>query len=284
MGVKMWAFRFLPAEIPGRCAAVGTILALLFSCAPSPPSPTPLPAPARPAARPGPWNSTFAIYNPALFGPERPLADLVAESHLHLREGKLEGVRLLLNKAQRRLEVWVRRRMVKAYRLQLGQNPTGRKTRRGDQRTPEGQYFICSLSPSPYCLALWISYPNIDDARAGLLAGVISQEEYEAIAGALKRGECPPQETGLGGYLWLHGQLPKHTEETARKQRAKAEALPPGLALGDIEPATVSEFYDWTQGCAALFNPDIRELYEFIPRGTPITIIANGPVTPPPRR
>jgi murein L,D-transpeptidase YafK len=280
----MWVFRFPLAKILARCAAVGGILALLFSCATAPPSPAPLPAPARPAERPGPWNTTYAVYNPALFGPERPLADLVAEYHLHLREGKIAGVRLLLNKAQRRLEVWVRRRMVKAYRLQLGQNPTGRKTRRGDQRTPEGRYFICSLSPSPYCLALWISYPNIDDARAGLHAGVISQEEYEGIAVALKRGECPPQETGLGGYLWLHGQLPEHTEETARKQRANAETLPPGLALGDIEPSTVREFYDWTQGCAAFFNPDIRELYEFIPRGTPITIVPNGPVTPPARR
>jgi murein L,D-transpeptidase YafK len=208
----------------------------------------------------------------------------VAEYHLRLREGKLVGGRLLLNKAQRRLELWVGRRMVKAYRVQLGQNPTGPKKRSGDQRTPEGEYFICSLSPSPYCVALWISYPNVDDARAGLLAGVISQQEYEAIAGALKKGECPPQETALGGYLWLHGQLPEHTEETARKQRAKAGALPPGLALGDIEPSTVREFHDWTQGCAALFNPDIRELYEFIPVGTPITIVPNGPVTPPPAK
>lgn len=280
----MPVFRLLPAEILGRCAAVGAILAGLLSCATTSRSAAPLPAPARPAERLGPWNTTYAVYNPALFGPERPLADLVVEYHLHLREGKLEGVNLLLNKAQRRLELWAGRRMVKAYRVQLGQNPTGQKTRRGDQRTPEGQYFICALSPSDYCLALWISYPNVDDARAGLLAGVIGQEEYEAITRALTIGECPPQETGLGGYLWLHGQLPEHTQETARKQRAKPGALPPGLKLGDIEPSTVSEFYDWTNGCAALFNPDIRELYELIPRGTPITIVPNGPVTPPPRR
>jgi len=31
----------------------------------------------------------------------------------------------------------------------------------------------------------------------------------------------------------------------------------------------------------ALFNPDIRELYEFIPDGTRVTIVANGPVTIP---
>jgi hypothetical protein len=30
-----------------------------------------------------------------------------------------------------------------------------------------------------------------------------------------------------------------------------------------------------------MFNPDIRELYALIPLGTRLTIVANGPVTPP---
>jgi hypothetical protein len=276
-------FRFPRSRDGGRLAA-GVTLMLLASCAHAPRPAATLPPPARPAERPGPWDTTYALYNPTLFGPERPLADLVTEHRLRLRDGKLEGARLLLNKAQRRLEVWVGRRMVKAYRVQLGQNPSGRKTRRGDQRTPEGQYFICSLGPSSFCLALWISYPNLDDALAGLSAGVISREEYDAIGRAIKNGDCPPQNTALGGYLWLHGQLPENTEKAAREQRAKPGTLRPGLQIGDIEPSTVREFHDWTEGCAALFNSDIRELYEFIPRGTPISIVANGPVTPPPKR
>jgi hypothetical protein len=81
--------------------------------------------------------------------------------------------------------------------------------------------------------------------------------------------------------LLLHGQLPDHTAKQAREQRRRPEALRPGLKLGDEDPTKVREFYDWTDGCAALFNPDIRELYEFIPDGTPLTIVANGPVTPP---
>jgi murein L,D-transpeptidase YafK len=260
------------------------MLLISGACATAPRAPNTLPTLVRPAARLGPWNTTYAVYDAKLFGPERPLADLVAEYRLRLLKGKLEGVKLRLNKAQRRLEVWAGLRMVKAYRVQLGQNPVGRKISRGDMRTPEGRYFICGFGPSTYYLALWISYPNIDDARAGLRSGLINRKEYETIAGALKRKECPPQETRLGGYLWLHGQLPEQTEETARKQRAKPGGLPPGLVLGDIEPSKVGEFNDWTEGCAALFNPDIRELYEFIPRGTPITIVPNGPVTPPPRR
>jgi hypothetical protein len=207
---------------------------------------------------------TYALYDPALFGPERPLSE-----------------RLLLNKAQRRLELWVGRRMVKAYRIQLGQNPTAPKVRHGDSRTPEGEYFICAHRPSTFYLALWISYPNLDDARAGLEAGRINQRQLDEIAGAIKKEVCPPQNTNLGGRLLLHSQLPEYTAGLARDHRRQPGTLRPGLQVGDADPAEVREFHDWTDGSAALFNPDIRELYEFIPDGTLLVIVPNGPVTPP---
>ena len=272
------------AHISARYRALrgwGTLVlaALAASCAA--PRTTTLPAPPQPAERPGPWDATYALYDPGHFGPERPLPDLIREHGLSLRDGKIRDARLLLNKAQRRLELWVRRRMVKAYRVQLGGNPIGRKVRQGDERTPEGEYFICRSGLSQYCRALWISYPNLDDARRGLETAVIGRKAHDAIVEALKRKDCPPQNTKLGGYLLLHGQFPEHSAEEARKRKARGEAPPPGLEIGDIEPASVDEFYDWTQGCAALFNPDIRELYDLLPVGTPLKIIADGPITVP---
>jgi hypothetical protein len=264
----------------GAAAAAAMMMALV-SCAAGPPASTTLPAPPEPAARPGQWETTYALYDPELFGPERPLAELIASYRLRLTDGKLKNSRLLLNKAQRRLELWVSRGMIKAYRVQLGQNPNGPKVRQGDLRTPEGRYFICAQRSSTFYLALWISYPNLNDARAGLRAGRISQKEFEEIAAALKKGACPPQETNLGGLLLLHGQLPEYSDKLAREQHRQPDALRPGLQFGDADPSKVREFQDWTDGCAALFNPDIRELYEFIPDGAPLTIVANGPVTRP---
>jgi hypothetical protein len=84
--------------------------------------------------------------------------------------------------------------------------------------------------------------------------------------------------------LLLHGQLPEHTAKKTQEQRSRLEELRPGLKLGDEDPTEIREFYDWTDGCAALFNPDIRELYEFVADGTPLTIVANGRVTLPPAR
>ena len=39
-----------------------------------------------------------------------------------------------------------------------------------------------------------------------------------------------------------------------------------------------------TGTAAPAFNPDIRELYEFVPDGTPLIIVADGPVTLPASR
>jgi hypothetical protein len=264
-----------------RLVAAALVTLTLVSCAVGPPASTTLPAPAGPSAHPGPWGTTYALYDPALFGPERPLAEVIVSYKLRLVDGKLRNARLFLNKAQRRLELWVGRLMVKAYRVQLGANPTGPKERQGDSRTPEGQYFICDHRASAYYLALWISYPNLDDARSGLKAGLISPRVFEEIASALKRGKCPPQDSKLGGRLLLHGQLPEHTARVTREQRRRPDTLRPGLERGDEDPSRVREFTDWTDGCAALFNPDIRELYEFIPDGTPLMIVATGPVALP---
>jgi murein L,D-transpeptidase YafK len=266
-----------------RAAVVGAAVFLSAFCAVRTPPPRSLPEPAAPAARPGPWDTTYALYDPALFGPELPLKEIIAAEGLRLENGKIRGARLLLNKAQRRLELWAGRRMIKAYRVQLGRNPVGPKRQRGDSRTPEGEYFICAHTPSTYYLALWISYPNLEDAKAGLAAKRLSQKQSDEIAAALAKGRCPPQNTRLGGDLLLHGQLPEHTAELSQGHRTKPKSLRPGLRAGDADPPTVREFYDWTDGCAGMFNPDIRELYEFVADGTPLTIIANGPITPPAR-
>jgi len=267
-----------PFSVPALAALA--VALLLVSCG-RPWTPASLPGPERPAERAGPYGTTIALYDRALFGPEQPLAQLIREHRLPLVKGKLRNARLLVNKAQRRLELWVRRRMVKAYRIQLGLNAHSPKERQGDRRTPEGRYFVCDHRPSTYYLALWLAYPNLDDARRGLKSGLIGIEKYRAIAERLESGACPPQDTRLGGDILIHGQLPELTEEMTRAHKADPGTLRPGYRIGDADPAAVREFQDWTNGCVALFNPDIRELYEFVPHGAEVMIVANAEVTAP---
>jgi murein L,D-transpeptidase YafK len=266
-----------------RLAAVAAVILALGACAAGPLKMAARPGPARPSEKPGGWGTTIAVHDAALYGPERPLAEIIAERRLRLDNGKLRKALILINKAQRRLELWVGRRMIKAYRAQLGWRALGPKERQGDQKTPEGAYYICAHRPSTYYLGLWLAYPSAADARRGLEAKLIGRTEHDAILEKLAAGACPPQDTRLGGAILLHGQLPELTARLAAKHRTDPSSLRPGWRPGDADPATMREFQDWTDGCVALFNPDIRELYEFVADGTVVVIVANAAVTRPQR-
>jgi hypothetical protein len=262
--------------------AAGLAAALsLAACAPGPLKIVSRPGPVELAEKPGAWGTTIAVYDPALYGPDLPLSRIIAARHVRLENGKLLHALLLVNKGQRRLELWVKRRMIKAYRIQLGWHPLGPKVRQGDQRTPEGTYTVCAHRSSPYYLGLWLSYPNAADARRGLESGLIGRPAYERIIDALNAGRCPPADTALGGASLIHGQLDELTAEMARERAAHPSTLPPGWLPGDADPAAFREYQDWTDGCIALFNPDDRELYEYVPDGTEVVIVANAAVTRP---
>jgi len=128
---------------------------------------------------------------------------------------------------------------IRRYRIGLSFNPKDDKIKQGDGGTPEGRFYICEIienpkSPEVYGpVSLRISYPNIEDARRGLKNKLISKAEYIAIVKAVHAGQMPPQNSALGGSIKIHGGNPGSS-------------------------------CDWTLGCMALDNPNIRELYRLI--------------------
>ena len=74
--------------------------------------------------------------------------------------------KLELNKSSRELHAMAKGRIIKTYAVSLGGNPIGHKQFEGDEKTPEGIYFIRAKSHHPkYHKYLWISYPNSKDVR-----------------------------------------------------------------------------------------------------------------------
>ncbi|MGE5284315.1 MAG: L,D-transpeptidase family protein [Actinomycetota bacterium] len=81
--------------------------------------------------------------------------------------------RILIEKNARRLMLISRGEVLKTYKIALGGNPTGRKERQGDNKTPEGTYVIDARNrDSRFHLSLHLSYPNEKDKSRAKALGV----------------------------------------------------------------------------------------------------------------
>lgn len=68
---------------------------------------------------------------------------------------------ILVDKKRRLIHLLQQEQVLATYRMALGGNPVGDKEREGDQKTPEGLYFIdLKNSKSEFYLSLRINYPN----------------------------------------------------------------------------------------------------------------------------
>jgi len=69
--------------------------------------------------------------------------------------------RVIVLKAERRLQLIRRGQVLRSYRIALGLQPGGAKERAGDFRTPEGSYRLTRRNArSDYFLSIQVSYPN----------------------------------------------------------------------------------------------------------------------------
>ena len=148
--------------------------------------------------------------------------------------------KVVVYKSQRKLELYDDDKLIKTYKIALGTNPVDDKRKEGDGCTPEGEFYICTKNDrSKFHLFLGISYPNNEDAERGLRTNLINQSEYNKIINALEQKKRPAWDTRLGGEIGFHGA---------------------GTGA------------DWTQGCVALENQDIEELFMLLDIGTEVRI------------
>jgi murein L,D-transpeptidase YafK len=154
---------------------------------------------------------------------------------------KLRDPKIVIKKKARVLEVYDGVDLIKSYTVVLGFTPVGDKEREGDGKTPEGEFYIFTKNAkSRFHLSVGLSYPSKDDAERGLKSGLITAAEREEIVRAIDAKKMPPQKTALGGEIYIHG--------------------------GGIER-------DWTEGCIAMKNAEIEELYNAVPVGAKVAIV-----------
>jgi len=139
---------------------------------------------------------------------------------------------------------------VKTYPAVFGKgHPNGDKEKSGDKRTPEGDFYICTMNPSKrFYKFMGLSYPGLKHAEQGVRRGLITAREYREIEQANRDGRQPPWETKLGGAIGIHGRL-------------------------QDDRAAITTRENWTDGCIALANADVDELFSIVALGTPVTIL-----------
>lgn len=135
--------------------------------------------------------------------------------------------KVLVVKSERQLHLVSRGETLRTYRVSLGKQPTGHKRREGDQRTPEGFYWLDWRKTSEkYNLSMHISYPNARDLEQARADGV-----------------------NPGSMIMLHG-----------------------TPVDEEYPEWFFHTLDWTEGCIALTNADMREVWSLVKDGTLIEI------------
>lgn len=98
---------------------------------------------------------------------------LIECSSVPVKIKTLSNVSLIkVYKSKRILEAYEDGVLVKSFSISLGRNPKGHKQFEGDNKTPEGNYFIDGKNPnSKYHKNLGISYPNNQDRKFAKAAG-----------------------------------------------------------------------------------------------------------------
>ncbi len=92
--------------------------------------------------------------------------------------------KVYVDKSERVLKLLSGGKVIKTYRISLGDSPAGHKRQEGDERTPTGSYTLDYKNEnSGYHRSIHVSYPNATDK-----------------ARAKKRGVSP------GGDIMIHGQ------------------------------------------------------------------------------
>jgi lipoprotein-anchoring transpeptidase ErfK/SrfK len=152
---------------------------------------------------------------------------------IRLDTAKRDSISIYISKSNYKLLVKYRGKVIRAYKAVFGPNPLNNKLMEGDRNTPEGDFRIASKNgASRYDKFLGLNYPN-DSAMARF--------------NKLKASGQLPASARIGGDVGIHGIWPGGDDMIQ-------------LGIG------------WTDGCIAIKNKDVEELFSMVNVGTRVII------------
>ncbi len=142
-------------------------------------------------------------------------------------------VYIIVTKSTYELKVYDEDGWYATYPVVFGSKSLDDKMMEGDRKTPEGVYHIASKRPhEKWDKMMLIDYPTKAD---------IEKFNMRKAKGII------PKNAKIGGGIAIHGTWPH-------------------------DDIAVDLYQNWTNGCIALKNEDVDELYDLVPIGTKVTI------------
>ena len=140
---------------------------------------------------------------------------------------------IIITKSDYELKVYDDEGWYATYPIVFGGKDLGDKMKEGDRRTPEGSFKIILKKIHPqWGPELLLDYPN-------------------------------------------ESAVQKFNDRKARGIIPKAARIGNGIAIHATRPEeewTVDNYYNWTDGCVSVKYTEMKDLFSYIPVGTPVTI------------
>ncbi len=140
---------------------------------------------------------------------------------------------IIVDKSDYELKVYDDEGWYATYPIVFGSRDLSDKMREGDKRTPTGQFKVVLKKIHPkWGPELLLDYPT--------------PESYRRF-NARKQQGIIPKTARIGDGIAIHATRPE-------------------------EEWTVDNFYNWTDGCVSVKYSEMKDLFQYIPVGTPVTI------------
>ncbi len=140
---------------------------------------------------------------------------------------------IIIDKSDYELKVYDDQGWYATYPVVFGGKDLGDKMKAGDRKTPDGKFKVVLKKINPkWGPELLLDYPN--------------QESYQKFKERKAKGLIP-ENAKIGDGIAIHATRPE-------------------------EEWTVDNYYNWTDGCISVKYTEMKDLYSYIPAGTPVTI------------
>lgn len=140
---------------------------------------------------------------------------------------------IIVDKSDYELKVYDEDGWYATYPVVFGGKDLGDKMKEGDRKTPNGNFKIILKKIHPkWGPELLLNYPN--------------EVSYQKFSERKQKGLIP-KNARIGDGIAIHATRPE-------------------------EEWTIDNFYNWTDGCVSVKYTEMKDLFSYIPVGTPVTI------------